>query len=266
MYEHLEYFPYGETWVHNLIARAESLPFKFTSKELDPETGLYYHGHRYRDPRLGVWLSVDPLLLKGEYLPKPKNFDSDHDFFWRELHDEYEKLPGNGGVFYTLNLNAYHYAGDNPLIFIDPDGLVDINLFSKIKDAFLYKAAEAAPSPSKTFTVGAHGSPTRLVDQKGNPVSPRQLAEMIQKHPNYKPGMTVRLLSCSTGANPGSGKSSYAQKLADALGTRVEAPNTYVWYYNTGETHVAPPKWWWPSEPNYNKPGVFYYYEPRKKK
>jgi len=107
-YEHLEYFPYGEVWVNERVsADVESVPYKFTGKERDPETGLYYHGARYRDPQIGGWLSADPALL--EYLPTGnKNKDSN--------------LPGMGGVFNPINLNLYHYAGNNPVKFVDPDG------------------------------------------------------------------------------------------------------------------------------------------------
>ena len=56
--EHCEYFPYGEVWISesaNTTVTA-NLPFKFTSKELDTETGLYYYGARYMDPRLGKFI------------------------------------------------------------------------------------------------------------------------------------------------------------------------------------------------------------------
>jgi RHS repeat-associated protein len=44
-HEHLEYFPYGETWVQEKVSEdAESTPYKFTGKEYDSETGLYYYG------------------------------------------------------------------------------------------------------------------------------------------------------------------------------------------------------------------------------
>jgi hypothetical protein len=151
-------------------------------------------------------------------------------------------------------------------VYLDPDGLVDLNLFSKTKDAFLYKAAEAAPSPKNTFTVGAHGSPLMIVDQQGIKIKAEKLAEIIKKHPKYKPGMTVRLLSCNTGVSPGERKVSYAQQLADALGAKVEAPNNFLWYFSNGATLVAPRKWSNPKTPNYNKLGVLYYFEPRKKK
>jgi len=32
------------------------------------------------------------------------------------------KLPGMGGVFNSINLDAYHYAGQNPVMMTDPDG------------------------------------------------------------------------------------------------------------------------------------------------
>jgi RHS repeat-associated protein len=82
-------------------------PYRFTGKELDEETGLYYFGARYYDPRTSVWQSVDPILWK--YFP---NGNKERD----------AKLPGMGGVYNSRNLGLYGYAGLNPLIFIDPDG------------------------------------------------------------------------------------------------------------------------------------------------
>ena len=33
------------------------------------ETGLYYYGARYLDPRTSRWLSVDPAMTDGSYIP-----------------------------------------------------------------------------------------------------------------------------------------------------------------------------------------------------
>jgi RHS repeat-associated protein len=60
--------------------------YKFTGHELDRETGLYYAGARYYDPKISIWLSVDPLL---------------------------EKYKG---------LNPYIYCFNNPAHYIDSDG------------------------------------------------------------------------------------------------------------------------------------------------
>ncbi len=120
VHENIEYFPYGETWVHKLLAKAESLPFKFTGKEYDPETGWYYFGARYFDARLSRWTAVDPALDK--YFPNPNDFDTEHDYFWYLQQDASAKLPGIGGVFNSINLDMYHYAGQNPVKLVDPDG------------------------------------------------------------------------------------------------------------------------------------------------
>ena len=61
-------------------------PYLFNAKEFDEETGLYYYGARYYDPRLSLWISVDPLA---------------------------EKYPAFSG---------FSFAADNPLLYVDPDG------------------------------------------------------------------------------------------------------------------------------------------------
>jgi len=52
-------------------------------------------------------VSPDPIL--NSYLPTG---DKEKD----------KNLPGMGGVFNTVNLDLYHYAGLNPVKFVDPDG------------------------------------------------------------------------------------------------------------------------------------------------
>ena len=61
-------------------------PYLFNAKEFDEETGMYYYGARYYEPRLSLWMSVDPLQ---------------------------EKYP---------KISTYCYAANNPIKFIDSDG------------------------------------------------------------------------------------------------------------------------------------------------
>jgi RHS repeat-associated protein len=91
--------PFGETMVQQLGGNYYNSPFKFNGKELDEETGLYYYGARYYDPRISIWLSVDPLA---------------------------EKYPGVG---------AYVYCADNPINMIDPDGR-DIIFAKNVSEEF----------------------------------------------------------------------------------------------------------------------------------
>ena len=101
--------------MHNkATSEQQSTPYKFTSKELDEETGLYYYGARYYDAKLSRWISADPPISKGEYFPLPPIND--------KAKEHNSKLPGMGGVFNPINLDAYHYAGQNPVKLVDPDG------------------------------------------------------------------------------------------------------------------------------------------------
>ena len=88
----------------------------FQKVEMDEETGLYYYGARYLDPKYSRWLSGDPAL--SDYIPKAPIDD--------EAKKHNENLPGMGGVFNVVNLHLYHYAGNNPVKYTDPDGKFDV--------------------------------------------------------------------------------------------------------------------------------------------
>jgi RHS repeat-associated protein len=83
--QHIEYVPFGEVFIEERN-NTWNTPYLFNAKELDEETGLYYYGARYYDPRISLWLSTDPLQ---------------------------EKYP---------NVSAYAYCIQNPINIIDPDG------------------------------------------------------------------------------------------------------------------------------------------------
>src|SRR5690606_36902976 len=87
-----ETLPFGEMMVeHNQSANVPSgvgydNKWKFNGKELDDATQMYYYGARYYDPRISIFVSVDPLA---------------------------EKYPA---------MNPFAYTDNNPINAIDPDG------------------------------------------------------------------------------------------------------------------------------------------------
>lgn len=97
--------PFGETMAEQMTGAYDN-PYKFNAKELDMETGLYYYGARYYNPRLSIWYAVDPLAVYNPVMETQFYGDGQH----------------NGGVFYCGNLNPYIYTYQNPIKYIDPNG------------------------------------------------------------------------------------------------------------------------------------------------
>ena len=62
--ERLMFLPTGEVFMDERNSSYYHSDFLFSGKELDAETGNYYFGARYLAPRLGIWLSPDPMQLK----------------------------------------------------------------------------------------------------------------------------------------------------------------------------------------------------------
>jgi RHS repeat-associated protein len=85
VYQHLEYFAFGETFVEE-HSNTNRTPYLFNGKELDDETGLYYYGARYYDGRTSLFPTVDRFA---------------------------EKYP---------NTNPYAAFANNPLTYTDPTG------------------------------------------------------------------------------------------------------------------------------------------------
>lgn len=83
-----EFHPYGSTawWAGDSSIDVSLKRYRYTGKERDEETGLYYHGARYYAPWLARWTSADPLGL------------------------------GDGH-------NRYCYCRANPIALADPEGL-----------------------------------------------------------------------------------------------------------------------------------------------
>ena len=102
--QHIEYVPFGEVFIEERN-NIWNTPYLFNAKEFDEETGLYYYGARYYDPRLSLWMSVDPI---SNYDPlNSENFlDGQH----------------NGGIYNYANLNPYVYCYNRSTVYIDPNG------------------------------------------------------------------------------------------------------------------------------------------------
>ena len=103
-YERVEYLPFGEVWIEDVDAATRYIPFRFTSKELDRETGLYYYGARYYEPKVSRWMSADPA---GFALVNPMGSDG-------EPKSSYSVVEA---------VNWYAYVSNNPVKYVDPRGM-----------------------------------------------------------------------------------------------------------------------------------------------
>jgi RHS repeat-associated protein len=61
---HYEYDPFGRTTFES-GPNAADFAYRFSTKPVDPATGLYYYGLRYFDPLSGRWINRDPIGERG---------------------------------------------------------------------------------------------------------------------------------------------------------------------------------------------------------
>ncbi|WP_303850092.1 RHS repeat-associated core domain-containing protein [Apibacter mensalis] len=122
--QHVEYVPFGEVFIEERN-NSWKTPYLFNGKELDEETGLYYYGARYYNPRESFWLSVDTIHFEDDF------YDDDESY--------------NEGVYNSFNLNPYTYSYQNPVKYVDPDGNNPIPAIARL----LYRAYRAYRAAEK---------------------------------------------------------------------------------------------------------------------
>ena len=116
--QHMEYLPFGETLVDEHTNSYNS-PFKYNGKEFDEETGNYFYGARYYDPRLSIFISVDPLAEQApDWTPYRYGFNNpirytDPTGMYEEDNDYwivYQGKSGNTQVIYDEEIKTREQA------------------------------------------------------------------------------------------------------------------------------------------------------------
>ena len=153
VYQHLEYFAFGETFVEE-HSNTKHTPYLFNGKELDEETGLYYYGARYYDARTSIWLAVDPLADQmPEWSPYTYSFNNPVTFI-----DPNGKAPlpvtnpsspdwaSKWGflVHQKANANAIYRNGEIKDIRTDPIKLKSLNAATKYADSHQFQTGESS--------------------------------------------------------------------------------------------------------------------------
>lgn len=123
-----DYYPFGMEIIQSSVPSPKN-EYLFNKKEKQEETGSYDYGARFYDPVIARWTTVDPLAETSRR--------------W----------------------SAYNYVMDNPVRFIDPDGMTSTESF-KLENGItsndvttIYQAPADPAPPTGAATPGAEQTP-----------------------------------------------------------------------------------------------------------
>lgn len=160
-------------------------------------------------------LAAAPVAKGGSDSPEPSNSPSTADF----------ALDSNSSGESKVSALSSEKRGHIKMDFIPEDE----------RARRTSKGFPCVSPPEGAYGVEGHGTPYNIFDRTGEPMSAGKLAERIRSDRSFQAGMTVYLLCCETGK----GNRSFAQKLADSLGSEVVAPTEKLWPLKTGRYVVA---------------------------
>jgi RHS repeat-associated protein len=195
MIELLDYYPYGSIRINDKTGNYKN-NYKFTGKELDDATGLYYYGARYYSASLGRFVSVDP--------------------WFGNLND-------------PQSLNKFTYVRNNPLKYTDPTGkfwwygFYDWTGYEGVT-GFLMKAGEVLGGHDRALDVIEQGQPivdstsakygvdpnltNAIIYEEQSHLTPDEILGREQLFPNFEPsgydgGVGIMQVSGKIGKNFG---------------------------------------------------------------
>jgi RHS repeat-associated protein len=208
---HMVYDAFG-----NVVSQTNSTVetrYRFTGREFDAESQLYYYRARYYDAGSGTFISEDPIgFLSGD-------------------------------------LNPYRYVGANPVRFRDPEGLEpninvlpagDASTVSGLPHSFVIPIVDVALG---TFTFAGHGNEAGdavVIVENGirRELTAKEVADRIRKDKDYRKGQAVKLFVCNAGKK-------LAQEVATELGANVTGPTTPITAISGNTSPVLDPGGRW---------------------
>ena len=121
--ERKDYLPFGD---ERMTVGDDEEDYGYTGKEKDDETGLNYYGARYYDSKLGRFTQLDPLVMNSSDKPFSSVLDN------------------------PQALNGYSYVLNNPLKFVDENGMYEIDVHF---DLTLYLCKQAGFSDGDALQI-----------------------------------------------------------------------------------------------------------------
>ena len=100
---------FGETLANEDVdgdGKLTTINLRFPGQYYDAESGLHYNWNRYYDPKVGRYITADPVSV-GEHV--------------QSTLDNLRSGGANGQM--PIELNPYAFVANNPLKYIDPEGL-----------------------------------------------------------------------------------------------------------------------------------------------
>jgi RHS repeat-associated protein len=213
-----DYLPFGEEWPQPAGASST----RFTGKEYDAASGLYYFGARYLRPDAGRFTTVDPVYTWTENLVDPQRW------------------------------NRYSYVRNNPLKYTDPDGRQVDAVYDRKKGTLTITDSDTkktvvirVESGGKPFGGAIPAGSWEVLERKGKADFFR--LDKVDRHLRddkdeatgrgqfrlHKPGLTI---GCIAARDWGEWKE--ARALIEGTKTTVVQDNAVPWWHLRSETVV----------------------------
>ncbi len=165
--QHIEYVPFGEVFIEERN-NTWNTPYLFNAKEFDEETGMYYYGARYYDPRLSLWMSVDRFAEKYP-ATSGYNYAINNPVRYIDINGDSIRVSSENRELFNKTLkdvfgefsSKFSYTQSDMLVFSGKNkgmGKVQRKVFKRLKEVMY----------SKTITNIQYGKDTQITDRYGN--------------------------------------------------------------------------------------------------